>query len=131
MPSLVADFPAFAVSHSPHATAARNFPAEDLFTTADGERLSADQVPGGVAVHAPAGSVLVMSECTKHSGLQKTTEGVRSNLYFNHVEKAYVNVMSQAPVQGHNFVWPAEVRERLSPAAQALTSWQQWARWDF
>ena len=50
---------------------------------------------------------------------------------FNHVEKGYVNPMRQAPVQGHNFVWPAEVRERLSPAAQALTSWQQWARWDF
>ena len=32
----------FAVSQSAHNTTGRNFPAEDLFTTADGERLSAE-----------------------------------------------------------------------------------------
>ena len=63
-----------------------NFPAEDVLTAA-GERLPVEQVPGSVAVHAKAGSVLIMSECTKHGGLAKTTHGVRSNLYFNHVEQ--------------------------------------------
>jgi hypothetical protein len=62
-----------------------NFPAEDLLVL-DGERLPVERVPGAVAVHAEAGSVLIMSECTKHSGLPKTTDGIRSNLYFNHVE---------------------------------------------
>ena len=63
-----------------------NFPAEDVLTAAGG-RLPVEQVPGSVAVHAKAGSVLIMSECTKHGGLAKTTHGVRSNLYFNHVEQ--------------------------------------------
>ena len=62
-----------------------NFPSEDLLVL-DGERLPVERVPGAVAVHAKAGSVLIMSECTKHSGLPKTTDGIRSNLYFNHVE---------------------------------------------
>eukprot|EP01050_Picozoa_sp_SAG11_P010270 SAG11_NODE_1020_length_6158_cov_4.836772_4_plen_119_part_00 len=107
-----------------------SFPAEDLLG-ADGERLSADQVPGSVAVHAKAGSVLIMSECTKHSGLPKTTDGIRSNLYFNHIEAAYANPMQDAPIQGHNFVWPPSVRDRLGLAAQELTRWQKWARWDY
>eukprot|EP01052_Picozoa_sp_SAG31_P013850 SAG31_NODE_844_length_11549_cov_2.985852_11_plen_95_part_00 len=77
-----------------------SFPSEDLLVGTDGTALAADRVTGAVAVHARAGSVLIMSECTKHSGLPKTTSGVRSNLYFNHVEAAYANPMQQAPVQG-------------------------------
>jgi hypothetical protein len=42
---------------------------------------------GSVPVLTRAGDVLVMSECTQHSGLPKTTEGLRSNLYFNYTTK--------------------------------------------
>ena len=61
------------------------FPAEDLLVL-DGERLPTERVPGAVADHTKAGSVLIMSECTEQSGLPKTMDGTRSNLYFNHVE---------------------------------------------
>ena len=43
------------------------------------------------------------------TGLPKTTAGVRSNLYYNYTKSSF-SVMTQAPVQGHNFVWPEAVR---------------------
>ena len=77
-----------------------------------------------------AGDVLVMSECTQHSGLPKTSSGLRSNLYYNYTMKG-MSVMTGAPAQAHNFVWPESVRDRLSPRARALTEWMPWTRWDY
>lgn len=51
--------------------------------------------------------------------------------YYNYVEKATINPMGQAPVQGHNFVWQESTRETLSPEAKTLTSWMPWIRWDY
>ena len=82
-----------------------------------------------VPVIIRAGDVLVMSECTVHSGLPKTSDGLRSNLYYNYTMKG-MSVMAGAPAHGHNYVWPEAVRARLSTRAQALTEWMQWARWD-
>ena len=42
-----------------------------------------------------------------------------------------INPMIQAPIQGHNFVWPESVRQRLAPAARELTQWMPWVRWDY
>ena len=84
---------------------------------------------GSLPVIIRASDVLVMSECTEHSGLPKTSDGLRSNLYYNYTMKG-MSVMAGAPAHGHNYVWPEAVRARLSTRAQALTEWMQWARWD-
>ena len=51
---------------------------------------------------ASAGAALVMSECTLHTGLPKTTASIRSNLYFNYVETGSMNPMSRAPYFGNS-----------------------------
>ena len=54
------------------------------------------QLPGAVAVTGKAGDVLLLSETVLHDGLPKTTETVRSNLYYNYVH-AHYNVMLREP----------------------------------
>ena len=55
---------------------------------------------------------------------------MRRNLYFNYTMKG-MSVMTQAPTQGHNFVWPESVRDRLCPEAKELTDWMPWTRWNY
>ena len=88
------------------------------------------EMPGGVPVHTKAGDVLLMSEAVQHTGLQKTTPGVRTNLYYNYTHTA-LSPMTQAPRWGHHHVLPEAVRARLSEEGQRLTRWCQWARWDY
>jgi hypothetical protein len=87
-------------------------------------------MPGGVPVHTKAGDVLLMSEAVQHTGLQKTTPGVRTNLYYNYTHTS-LSPMTQAPRWGHHHVLPEAVRARLSEEGQRLTRWCQWARWDY
>ena len=68
----------------------------------DGKLIPAKDLPGAVPMLASAGSVLVMSECTLHTGLPKTTVPVRSNLYYNYMETNSMNPMSRAPYFGYS-----------------------------
>ena len=43
------------------------------------------QMPGALAITGKAGDVFLFSEAVMHNGLPKTTEGLRTNLYFNYV----------------------------------------------
>ena len=88
------------------------------------------EMPGGVPVHTQAGDVLLMSEAVMHTGLQKTTPGVRTNLYYNYVDITRSG-MSQAPMWGHHHVLPEKLRARLGADAQRVTRWCKWARWDY
>ena len=46
-------------------------------------------LPGAVAVTGGAGDVFIFSETVIHNGLPKTTDGVRTNLYYNYVHAHY------------------------------------------
>jgi hypothetical protein len=87
-------------------------------------------MPGAVAITGRAGDVLLFSEAVLHDGLPKTSEGVRTNLYFNYVH-AHYNVMTREPRNCHHFYFPPAIRERFTPARRELTAWMELARWDF
>ena len=87
------------------------------------------EMPGSVPVLTSEGDALLMSEAVQHTGVPKTTPGVRSNLYYNYIDSSRTG-MSRAPEWGHHHVLPERVRERLGEEGQRLTRWCQWARWD-
>ncbi len=86
-------------------------------------------LPGAVAVTGKAGDVLLFSETVIHNGLPKTTEPVRSNLYFNYTH-AHYNVMMREPPNGYHRCLPPEIRERFNEAQKEMTRWMELARWD-
>ncbi len=83
--------------------------------------------PGAVAVTGKAGDVFLFSESVVHNGALKTTEGVRTNLYFNYVHEDY-NVMMREPKNSHHFLLSPECRERLNDEQKAMTSWMELVR---
>jgi ectoine hydroxylase-related dioxygenase (phytanoyl-CoA dioxygenase family) len=88
------------------------------------------EMPGATAVTGKAGDVLMFSETVIHDGLPKTTQPVRSNLYYNYVH-AHYNVMTRERRNCHHFYFPPEIRERLTPTQRELTAWMELARWDY
>ena len=63
------------------------------------------ELPGAIAVTGKAGDVLMFSETVIHDGLPKTTQPVRSNLYYNYVH-AHYNVMTRERGNCHHFYFP-------------------------
>jgi hypothetical protein len=88
------------------------------------------EMPGAVPVTGNAGDVLMFSEAVLHNGLPKTTEGLRTNLYYNYVH-AHYNVMTREPRNCHHFYFPPAIRERFPPTRRELTAWMELARWDY
>ena len=88
------------------------------------------QLPGAVPIIGKAGDVLLLSETVLHDGLPKTTETVRSNLYYNYVH-AHYNVMTREPKNCHHFYFPPEIRQRFNPKQLELTAWMELARWEY
>jgi hypothetical protein len=72
----------------------------------------------------------MFSEATIHDGLPKTTDGTRTNLYFNYVH-AHYNGMVREPRNCHHFYFPPAIRQRFSPRQLELTSWMEMARWEY
>ena len=87
------------------------------------------ELPGALAVTGKAGDVLLFSESVIHNGLPKTTEPVRSNLYFNYTH-AHYNVMMREPPNGYHKCFGPEIRERFNDEQKAMTVWMEMARWD-
>ena len=87
------------------------------------------ELPGTVPVTGGPGDVLMFSETVIHDGLPKTTQRVRSNLYYNYVH-AHYNVMTREPRNCHHFYFPTEIRERFTPTQRELTAWMELARWN-
>lgn len=80
------------------------------------------EAPGAIEVTGKAGDVVLFSESLSHNGDNKTTDGLRTNLYFNHMH-VQRNVVMYDPVNSHHYWMPPEVRARFSPEAQHLTRW--------
>lgn len=87
-------------------------------------------MPGSVAVTGKKGDVFLFSETVIHNGLPKTTDGVRSNLYFNYAH-AQFNPVNKDPRNTHQKYFPPDMRARFSPTQKELTAWMDMVRWDF
>lgn len=87
-------------------------------------------LPGAIPVIGKAGDVFLFSEAVIHDGLPKTTQGVRTNLYYNYVH-AHYNVMTREPRNSHHFFFPPQIRARLTSQQQELTAWMNLASWDY
>lgn len=86
-------------------------------------------LPGSVPIIGKAGDVLVFSEALIHNGLGKTTDGIRRNLYFNHLQR-HQSVAGYEPCNMRHFWLPDRMRERFSPARRAMTAWMSNARYE-
>ncbi|MBV7338884.1 phytanoyl-CoA dioxygenase family protein [Chloroflexi bacterium TSY] len=96
----------------------------------DWQNYSGLELPGAVPVTGKAGDVFLFSEAVIHDGLHKTTQGVRTNLYYNYVHVHY-NVMTREPRNCHLFYFPPQIRERLTAQQRELTAWMELARWAY
>ena len=88
------------------------------------------KLPGSTPVTGQAGDVLLFSESVVHNGLLKTTDGSRSNLYFNYVH-AHYNVMMREPTNCHHFYLPPAQRTGLSERQRHLTRWMDFTKYDY
>lgn len=82
-------------------------------------------LPGSVPVTGKAGDVFMFSEATMHTGLPKTTEGVRTNLYMNFVERNF-NGMMYSPEHNYHYCMPQSIRDRFDDTQLALTEWMKY-----
>ncbi len=85
------------------------------------------ELPGSIPVTGRAGDVFMFSETTIHSGLPKTTDGRRVNLYYNYGTRDF-NVMTYSPQHNHHFCMPPSIRARFTPQQQAATRWMEFAQ---
>ena len=90
------------------------------------------ELPGAVELTGQAGDVVMFSETLLHTGMPKTTEGHRTNLYFNYIDATYNPAMREllAGNQGNvnHYVFPPEVRSRFDDTQRELTQWMEWQR---
>lgn len=87
-------------------------------------------MPNATPVTGEPGDLLIFSEATLHDGLPKTTDGIRTNLYYNYVHDHY-NVMYREPKNCHHFYFPPHIRDRFNEKQKELTAWMEYARWDY
>lgn len=80
-------------------------------------------MPGSRAITGEAGDVLLFSETLLHNGLNKTTPGKRTNLYYNYFSRGMEVTMEHA----YHFIMPQSVRERFSSKQRAYTEWMEYS----
>jgi len=84
------------------------------------------ELTGATKVIGQPGDILIFSETLLHTGLAKTTEGRRSNIYLNYVSKDF-SIMMYSPQHNRNFAMPPSVRGRFTDERKALTEWMAYA----
>ena len=90
----------------------------------------ANEMPGATPIVGKAGDVLLFSEATLHDGLPKTTDGIRTNLYYNYVH-AHYNGMMREPKRCPHFYFPAAIRDRFNDEQREMTGWMKYVKWDY
>jgi hypothetical protein len=88
------------------------------------------EMPGAMPVTGKTGDVFLFSEAVIHNGLLKTTDGARTNLYYNYVH-AHYNVMMREPKNSHHFYFPPGLRERFNDEQKAMTAWMELVKWEY
>ena len=89
-----------------------------------GEAYAGLKMPGCVAITGEPGDVLLFTEALLHTGIPKTTEGRRTNIYFNHVSLNF-NVMTYSPQHNRHFCMPQSVVKQMTAEQQEMLSWMQ------
>lgn len=87
------------------------------------------EAPGSIEVTGDVGDVVLFSESLSHNGAAKTTDRLRTNLYYNHMSRERSVVMFDRP-NAHNYWMPSEVRARFTPERKKLTQWMEWVTLD-
>lgn len=89
-------------------------------------------LPAATRITGKAGDVVMFSETLLHTGTPKTTQGRRTNLYFNYIDATYNPAMREllAGNQGNinHYVFPPQVRARFDDTQRELTDWMAWQR---
>ena len=80
------------------------------------------ELPGAQVIRAEAGDVFLFSEATIHHGESKNTEGTRTNLYYNYMEKMF-NGMMYSPEHNYHFCMPETIRQRFDDSQKEMTKW--------
>jgi len=88
------------------------------------------EMPGATPIVGKAGDLLLFSEATLHDGLSKTTDGARTNLYYNYVH-AHYNAMLREPRNCHHFYFPPDIRSRFNDTQRDLTQWMKYVKWEY
>ena len=88
------------------------------------------EMPGATPIIGKAGDLLLFSEATLHDGLPKTTDGIRTNLYYNYVH-AHYNGMMREPGNCHHFYFPPGIRSRFDQPQREMTTWMEYVKWDY
>jgi hypothetical protein len=83
-----------------------------------------EETPGMRRITGKAGDVFMFSESVFHDGLRKTTDGLRTNLYFNYGSKHF-NVMTYSPQHNRHFCVPPEVRARFTDKQREMSAWMR------
>jgi ectoine hydroxylase-related dioxygenase (phytanoyl-CoA dioxygenase family) len=90
------------------------------------------ELPGTVRLTGQAGDVVMFSETLLHTGAPKTTDGQRTNLYFNYIDATYNPAMREQlagnPGNVNFYVLPPRVRARFDETQRELTQWMEWQR---
>ena len=81
-------------------------------------------LPGSVRAPGNAGDVLLFTECTLHMGDEKTSPGVRRNLYYNFMHSKLSRLSDHPKILRHA-CFPPHVRDRFTETQKELTSWME------
>jgi len=82
-------------------------------------------LPGSIEVTGRAGDVVVFSECLIHTGLKKTTPGLRTNLYCNYSDLYLSGAALSDPANLHVYCFTPELRSRFNAEQKEITKWME------
>lgn len=82
------------------------------------------EAPGAIEVTGDVGDVVLFSESLNHNGGVKVSDGLRTNLYYNHMSLGR-SVVVYDVANAHHYWMPPEVRARFTPERKALTRWME------
>lgn len=82
-------------------------------------------LPGSIEITGRAGDVVVFSECLIHTGLAKTTPGLRTNLYYNYSDLYISGAALSDPTNLHVYCFTPELRSRFNAEQKEITKWME------
>ncbi|MCX5662681.1 MAG: phytanoyl-CoA dioxygenase family protein [Planctomycetota bacterium] len=80
-------------------------------------------LPGSIEAPGKAGDVVLFSESLVHTGLNRSTPGLRTNLYYNHADIYLIGANLTDMKNLHVYAFPPDVRDRFNAEQLALTEW--------
>ncbi|MCE9590390.1 MAG: phytanoyl-CoA dioxygenase family protein [Planctomycetes bacterium] len=82
------------------------------------------EAPGAVEITGDVGDVVLFSESLNHNGSAKVNDGLRTNLYYNHMNFPRCAAVLDV-ANAHHYWMPPEVRARFTPERKHITRWME------